>query len=243
MSDRSVTERLTEEIRAIAWAGGADAPAAIEKVLEEELSRFPKTGKLQMLREVASQFAPSKAGESAIAGLQSIDSNRVASLFLGREIVRSGLSQEEMSERLVKSLNTIFDTLNQIIATIHSTLLGQKGDEDTIRQIIGSEIKGETGDRSLQGYLEQIQQAFLIAHKAFSMAAGKTVAQILSELDPEKIAGSAEGRRKFGPLRKAEFFEAYQDKYRLCKSSFESGRITEEFLREFEKTCERLFKK
>ena len=133
--------------------------------------------------------------------------------------------------------------MNQIIGTIHSTLLGQKGDEETIRQIIGSEIKGEAGDRSLQGYLDQIQQAFLIAHKAFRMAAESIVMQILSELDPQKMMGSAEGRLKFGTLRKAEFFEAYRDRYQACKDSFESGRITEELLREFEKACQRLYKR
>ena len=179
--------------------------------------------------------------ENVEAGLRAVDPNRVASLLLGREIVRSDVSSEEISERLVRSLNTVFDSLNRIVATIHAKLLGEERQEETIRQFIDSEIKGETGNKSLQGYLDQIQQAFLIAHQAFQTASETVIRQFLSELDPEKMMEAAEGRLKFGPLRKAELFELYREQYRRCNGFFESGRVTERLLREFEKTCQRLY--
>ena len=49
----------------------------------------------------------------------------------------------EWPDKLARSLNTLFDTLNQIIGVIHTTFLGQKGEMETIRLIIGSALKGE----------------------------------------------------------------------------------------------------
>ncbi len=46
---------------------------------------------------------------------------------------------------------------------------------------------------------------------------------------------------KFSALREAAFFETYEEKFRTCKKWLESGRFTEEFLREFEKNCQELY--
>ena len=244
MNPAPMAGRLAREIKAVAKAGKAGLPEEIEKHLEQALQGLPPDERVRILEEVAAQFETPPGKTSPFAGLRSAESSRAISLLLGREIVRSDLSPEEISAKLAKSLNTIFDTLNQIIGTIHSTLLGQGAEEETIRQIIGSEIVGEAKDRSsLQGYLDQIQEAFLVAHRAFTGAAEIIVRQILSELDPERMMASSEGRLKFGPMRKAEFFDAYREKYQLCKNALDSGRMTEEFLREFEKACRRLYKK
>ena len=94
---------------------------------------------------------------------------------------------------------------------------------------------------SLQNYLDQIQEAFLVAHKAFQEAAQTKVGEILKELSPDHFEASEGGWLKFGPFRKAELFEIYKEKFQACKSWFESGRFMEELLREFEKTCQKLY--
>jgi hypothetical protein len=168
---------------------------------------------------------------------------RLVSLILGRKMTIADLSPGELSEKLAQAMNTVFDTLNDIVEMIQINLLGQKAEQETIRQIIGSHIGSGSVDNSLQNYLDQIREAFLVAHKAFRTAAIAVSQDLLSELDPEKIAAASEGRLKFGPLRKAELFDLYKEKFGICKGWLESGRVLEGFLREFEKASQKLYKK
>jgi hypothetical protein len=168
---------------------------------------------------------------------------RLVSLILGRKVAVTDLSPTELSEKLVQAMNTIFDTLNDIVEMIQINLLGQKAEQETIRQIIGSQMGSGPTDNSLQNYLDQIREAFLVAHKAFRTAAVAVTQDLLFEMDPEKIAAASEGKLKFGPLRKAELFDLYKEKFGICKGWLESGRVLEGFLREFEKACQKIYKK
>ena len=115
----------------------------------------------------------------------------------------------------------------------------------TIRGIIGSnfeKIEASGTHDSLQSYLDQIQDAFLVAHQSFQQAAQTRVRQILDELDPKRISDLSKGGYKFGPFRKAELFEVYKEEFKVCKAWFESGRFANELLREFEKTCQKSYK-
>jgi len=239
MATTSEAAKLIGEVKAIARSGTLEASSAIEKLLEDALKGLPVTKRLRLLEEVSAHF-DSPDPTPPLIGLRSAESERVVSLLLGREVAGSHLPAEEISAKLARSLNTLFDTLNRIVGTIDATLLGQESAEETIRQIIGSEIKGENKDRSLQGYLDQIQEAFLIAHEGFKTAARSMIDQILSELDPDK-ATSPEGVLRFGRLRKAELFEAYLERFRLCRNAFDSGRLMDELLREFEKACRKQY--
>lgn len=58
----------------------------------------------------------------------------------------------------------------------------------------------------------------------------------LNSLEAERGGGL-----RFGPLRKAELYEIYKEKFSQFKGWFESGSFMEELLREFEKTCQRLY--
>jgi hypothetical protein len=168
---------------------------------------------------------------------------QLVSLMLGKKMAASDLSAAELSEKVAQAMNTVFDTLNQIVEMIQVNLLGRKAEQETIRQIIGSQIGSGTADNSLQNYLDQIREAFLVAHKAFRISGIEVVRELLAELDPEKIAASSEGKLKFGPLRKAELFEVYKEKFEICKGWLESGRVLEGFLREFEKASQKLYKR
>ena len=88
-----------------------------------------------------------------------------------------------------------------------------------------------------RGYLDQIKNAFLITERAFKETARSKMRDVLFELDPDRIIAKG-GGMKFGPLRKAEQFETYREKFYTCKKWFDSGRFMGDFLREFEKNCQ-----
>jgi hypothetical protein len=163
---------------------------------------------------------------------------KIFSLVLGGRISEVDLSSQELLPRLAESLNTIFDTLNQIVGLINSTFDSQSKGDETIRMAIGAHLEGEDQLKSLESYLGQINKAFLVTQDSFKDATKKIMAVILRELDPDRISKSTESGLKFGPLRKAEFFEIYENKYKICRKWFESGRFMADFLREFEKNCQ-----
>ena len=141
-------------------------------------------------------------------------------------------------------MNTIFDTLNQIIAGIRTTLLGKREtDLETIRQVIGSSLVHEGKPESLQSYLDQIREAFLVAHRAFQEAALNQAQSILAELAPEKLEKEAPGGLKFGPFLKADLFDSYKASFERVETWVRSSRFREELLRSFEKIGQRLYKK
>ncbi len=235
-------DELEKEIRAIRQSDSVNAEALIKKHLEEKLAGVSLSDKLILLERLSYQFkGPSPEIRSELC-LEAEEFSKLFSLLLGKKISLSDLSSEELLEKLAHSFNTVFDSLNQIISVINTTLLGKKDEIETIRQIIGSDIKEEGEKTSLQSYLNQIQEAFLVAHKAFQQAAHIKVSQIFSELDPDNIEASTDLGLKFGPLRKAELFDIYKERFQRSKRYFESGRLDEELLREFEKVCQKLYK-
>lgn len=235
-------EELANEIRTINRSDPSNSEALIERYLEQRLKGVTPAERLALLEKLARKFEGVSPEMKPGLRLESEEFSRLFTLLLGKRISVADLPSAELSEKLAQSLNTVFDTLNQIISVIHSTLLGQRAELETIRQIIGSHIEGEAGDNSLKNYLDQIQEAFLVAHRAFKQAAHIKVSEILSELDPDNIATSTDLGLKFGPLRKAELFDIYREKFQTCKRWFESGRLDEELLREFEKVCQKLYK-
>jgi hypothetical protein len=166
---------------------------------------------------------------------------RVCSLLLGRKVSMDDLSSSELLEKLADSLNTIFNTLNQLISVINMTFTGEGSPDQTIRQVIGFRLEGEGQGRSLETYLDQISNAFLTAQQSFKEAAYAKVKQVLAVLDPEQVAAEVGKGLKFGPMKKAEMFEIYEERYGKIQKWFSSGRFMEDFLREFEKNCQTKF--
>jgi len=229
---------VTEEVRSIYRADPARAETLIERHLQERLKDLGPTERKEFLARLTQAFAGEAPAEAALECLQPDILLRLFSLFLGERIGVVDLSSAELLDRLARSLNTVFEQLNEIVAVIHSTLLGRRSELETIRQIIGTSLQGEGGGTSLEGYLGQIREAFLTSHLAFQQTARTMVKKILRELDPEHLDDGASGGLKFGPLRKAGLFDAYQEKFQKIRKWFDSGRFTEEILREFEKACQ-----
>ncbi len=234
-------EAMRNEIRAIYRSDPVKAGALIETYAEERLKGLPPSDRLALLEEVAERFKSSDPGTSVERPPQQEEFLRLFSLLLGKRISVDDLTSTEPLERLAHSLNTIFDTLNQIVFGIRTTLLGRTIEMETIRQIIGSDLSGEGESGTLQSYLNQIQNSFLVAHRSFQEAIQIKVKQILTEMDPGRMEAETSGGLRFGPLRKAELFEIYKEKFGKVKGYFESGRFMEELLREFEKSCHKLY--
>jgi hypothetical protein len=239
--DPGFARNLIHEIRTIYESDSSRAEVLIEAYLEQKLKPFPPSERLGMLEKAMKQFGPPSPVTREEDPVQQTEFLRLFSLLLGKRVSIEDLSSTEPLRKLAHSLNTIFDSLNQIVGRIQTTLLGRKTELETIRQIIGSDMTGEGEENSLQGYLDQIQNSFLVAHRSFQHAIQTRMKQILTELDPDRMEAERGGGLKFGPLRKAELFEIYKEKFRKLKGYFESGRFMEELLREFEKNCQKLY--
>jgi hypothetical protein len=241
-------QNAAAEIRMIYKTNPSVSAASIEAYMEERLKQDSPEEKLVFISELAQLFAVVPATQNPPpAKLETGDFSEqkeyshLFTLLFGKNTTKFDLSSEEHMEKLAKSLNTIFDSLNQIIGVIHTTLLGEQSEMETIRHIIGSGVGSHEKADSLQTYLDQIQRAFLVAHRAYQEAAKSKVRQLLEEISPDKISESVGGGLKFGPLRKAELFESYKDRHELCKKWLESGRLMEEVMRDFEKICQKLY--
>jgi len=238
MSETVPISELIKELRHLSQSG-VDLETSMEAYLADRLHSIAQSEKLLLLERLARHF---EAPEESMPVLPPAESSRLAALLFGKQISIADLSSSELSEKLAQSLNTVFNTLNQIIGVVNTTLLGQKPEQETIRQIIGMHIGGGAGDSSLQNYLDRIRDAFLIAHKAFRQATEGLIGEMLAELDPAHIEATTEKGLKFGALRKAELFDNYKERFRTIREGLESGRLMDDFLREFEMICQKLYK-
>lgn len=239
--DRSISlERLAEEIRMVYRSDPAMAEREMEAYLLEALKPLSTEERILWLEALIRKFElpPEQAGSESHPLPEEIA--RLLSLLFGQRIQKTDLTSPDLLEDLARALNTLFDTLNEIIRTIDTTLLGRRPELETIRHILGTQLTADAGD-SLHQYLSRIQEAFLISHKAFQDAAQVKLEEVLKELNPERFESEPVDRFKIGPFRKAECFERYKEKFFILKRWFESGRFREELLREFEKSCQRLY--
>lgn len=230
---------LADGLRQIYRSDPDGAPSAIDTFLAQQLADLSENGKKTVLASLTERFIPSPRNEAVPeTDMEEEVFTRIFSLLLGREISTENLSSRELMERLSNSLQTIFAALNRLIQNINTTLLGGTPGDQTIRQVIGMQMEGEGEHTSLEAYLGRIDKAFFVSHQAFRQAAHTTVLKILRELDPEKIASETGQGLRFGPLKKAEYFDTYAAKYLKIKTWFESGRFMEDLLREFENNCQ-----
>jgi hypothetical protein len=239
---RDVTlENLEKGVRASLVSGGEDMEAALERYLEGELGDVPSGERAALVERLALRFPAQAQGRVSPSNLDPEAVARLLSLLLGKDIPATLMEAGDAPEKFAHALNTVFDTLNRLVGVINTTFFGRRPELETIRQVIGSQIgdgeREREGDASLKSYLEQIQQAFLVAHSAFQESSREITGEILAELAPEACEAAVTSGLKIGPMRKAEAFEIYQRKYLACRRWLDSGGYTEKLLREFEKNC------
>jgi hypothetical protein len=233
-------EQLANDIERIYSSEPSQAETLIEGYLESRLNALSAHERLTSLKDLAAHFEPSDSGSMGKENVDDEMLSRIFSAFLGRQTSLADLSSTERLHRLAESLNTIFDELNQLVGAINMTLFGEGAGDETIRHLIGFHLEGGGEGKSLESYLGQIRKAFLIAQQSYKKATHALVGQILDELDPARIERAESGGFRFGPLRRAEFYDTYKEKFQRCKKWFESDRFMEELLREFEKNCHKL---
>ncbi|GEM_PF-309775 len=223
---------LVREIGRIHAAAGdrGRAEARIEEYLQRQLRNLDEEERQQLLAALEQAFAPAGGG-----GLQGESLARFCSLLLGRELTPADISSEEMMARLARALETVLESLNELVLTINTTLLDEGADGETIHHLIGRELGGGQAGVSLDEYVGRIKTAFLVSHQAFRLAAQEMAGTMLERLDPDRLGGGTGFR--FGPMKKAEAWERYRQAFTNCKKWYDSGRCLEEFLREFEKQC------
>lgn len=242
MAGETMINRISSGLAAQFEADGDVSAESVEAFLKEQMAGLDSHSRITALQSVVKRLGntcrPSMTGETDEEVL-----TRVCSLLLGRKVSMDDLSSSELLEKLAESLNTIFNTLNQLISVINMTFTGEGSPEQTIRQVIGFRLEGEGQGNSLETYLDQISNAFLTSQQSFKEAAYAKVKQVLSVLDPEQVAAEVGKGLKFGPMKKAEMFEIYEERYGKIQKWFSSGRFMEDFLREFEKNCQTKFGK
>ncbi len=240
MTTQILIDQLTNEIRTVYGLGADKAEERIEQFLERKLKDLSGSERLNVMETLVSEFGSTPYVETHDLSLDKSVMSSIFSLLLGRDVPPAELSSTELLQRLAESLNTIFDSLNRLIQVINRTLHGDDSEDQMIRTIIGFQLEGETQKKSLESYIGQINDAFLTVQRAFKKAAEIQVGQILQEIDPDQISAQGGGGIKIGPLRKAEYYEIFEEKFRTINKWFESGRFMEDFLREFEKKCQEL---
>jgi hypothetical protein len=236
-------EQLALEIRHIYEQDPAQARVSVEDYLDRKLQGLDITAKKQLISLLEATFSPSPEPASISEHyLRQEYLLRFCSLILGRTLTPAELSSAETLEHLSESLNTIFDSLNQLVHSIRITLFLENNGNETIRHMIGSSLNGKPSI-SLEQYLGEINSAFFLSHQSFKSAAGKIIDRILKELDPEQSAITDKSGFMFGAMRKAHSFDRYGKIFKNCKQWHDSGRSMEDFLKEFEKECQMLSQK
>ena len=237
MSESIYVDHMARDIRRLYSADARQPEESITQYVQNQFRSLSPTEKIDVLEKLIAQFDTSTPLSAGPAYPDDEVLTRLFSLVLGDKVTRADLSSTELLQRLAESLNTIFDALNKLVAVIDSTLLGKDRGEETIRQVIGVHLEGQDQTKSLESYLGQINQAFLLAQQASKNAAFQMVGKILQELDPEKISQEAGGGLRFGPLRKAELYNIFEHEINKCRQWYESGRFLQDLQREFEKNC------
>jgi len=274
MNNQLPLKEWVKEIRLIYNLDPSKAEGLIEEYLTDRLKDIPLAERIGIMKTLASHFgeevpqgegtghvAPAGHKEGGARGEKTTEEetavqrdsggsldkkifSELGAVLLGQRVTQADLSSQETLEKLAKSLDTLFNKLNELIRVIHFSFLGFLGGEseiETIRYVIGSTLEENAKPNSLESYIDQIKKAFLDVHKAFQSAIEFEVTQILNELDPNRIGLEANTGISLAPMKKARAFEIYNEKYEKCKKWFEAGRFMEDLLREFEKSFKKLY--
>ncbi len=236
--NNALLDSLLTEIKTLYRTNPSQAPQLIEFYLRERLKEFSPEERLKVVSQVLEVLEGPPPRE--ISGKEGEFLGRIYRQILGRE-APSG-APEEVLEALARSLNALFDQLNDLVATMEKALFGGGEELLTIRGLIGESIV-QGGEQGLEAYLDRIKRAFLIAHQAFQEAALNKMRLAVEELDPAKLENAEGGGLKFGPLKKAELYEAFVKKFAQLRDWVDSGRFLEDLQREFERLCQQKYQR
>ncbi|MBS3780682.1 MAG: hypothetical protein KGY41_09825 [Desulfovermiculus sp.] len=220
------------------------AESHIESYLRQALGHLPADEQIKTLRDLGKDFAahPAQDGDHHQVPPHSDPLRHIMQLLLGRHSDEVDINSPEALQLLSQAMITLFDTLNDLIQTMHIHLHDQTSPTATIRTVIASQLQDEKQAMPLNEYLNQIKEAFLIAHTSFQESSAVLIHKILDTLSPENFESRQKSGLRFGALKKSEMFDQYKQEYETLKDWLESGRFREDLVREFEKTCHSHYK-
>ena len=228
-------EEIANELRRLYELNPENAEGLLESYLERVTGQFDDKERIKYLESIKGLFLKGARGDKG----PSTSAVPFESIFRGKDISMSQLAPDEYKRRLKESLDSLFEGINEIMLVIDTTLLGKGHETETIRHVLGSSLTDK--HVSIEEYLKKIKLAFWVCHKAFQKAAYNMVEGILSEIRPENIEKELGQGLRFGPLKKAEFYDLFKEKYHDIQGWVESGRFHKELLREFERQCQKMF--
>lgn len=229
-------DRLTGRLAEIHGRHPDTAMASIDAFLKQELADQDHPAQLAILDEL---IRAAESGSALSDNAIRIDHRllrQVCLKLLGKDLSTDTRDPAQMLNRLSDSINTVFDSLNQLINVINTTLSGQQERDETIRQVIGYHLEEDGRAAPLETHIGQITKAFIVSHQAFQQTILAKTMQIIDELRPETIKNEC-GAGKFAPWRKSAGFDCYEKKFNRFIQWVESGGFMESTLREFERRC------
>src|SRR5512136_2787279 len=118
---------LAGEVAAAYRNEPGSAEAAIERLLAQRLRGLPAPERIGAVQRLTGEFSgsPSQPGPAGGGDAQAVDVSRLVTLLLGAGAPRSGMTTEEVLNRLAESMNTLFSSLNRVVTVINTTLAGR----------------------------------------------------------------------------------------------------------------------
>lgn len=233
-------DELAVNLRKTYLSDAANGAVMLEERLKETLANSSPAERNAMLDRLISEFRQSSGSEAVVSGISADHFNKLLTTLLGKEILGKNLPPDKMIEQLAVAVNTVFDSVNTLVGGINATLMGSAGGEETIRLVIRSSMDADEGIGALKKFLDQTGEFFAIALKAYKEAARVKIAEVLDELNPERLESEIGGKMKFGPLHKASLYDSYVEKFKTLQNWQRSGLLLEAFMKEFEKNCQNL---
>lgn len=227
---------LVEELRDVYLAEPAAAQEQIERLLAQRFEGLPAEERLNEIRKLKDCFGGPKNKNAAVSeGASGDDLKKFIALLLGQRVGSKDMDDRQLQEQLCGSLNSIFDSLNQLLQAMKTTFnLKDSRFEETIRHVLREQLVEENPTGSLEEYIDQIRISFFKSFDCSKAAYKAIMEKLLSEINPETLLLQTGGGIKLGPLKKAEAFDRYKILYDSLHEWYESGRGLEEYLRAFE---------
>lgn len=238
--EEDLVRALAGEIDRLAGDDPAGHAREIEELLARSLAHLDDGRRIALLERLERSFCAPEARPVGAGQALGAPTKDVVGLIVGRDVDVVSLAPEEILERLSDALQRVFAELNEIVGLIETTLGGAGGLDETIRGIVGAEISGGTPGATIEDFLGRIRKAFLISKNASQEAARTVAGHIIKELDPASVQAETSGLA-IGPLRKAQAFEAFEERYARVRKWFDSERFMLDFSRQFEKNCRKAF--
>jgi len=235
-SIRHLAKEVQQAHSRLSKASHQENVLVIRELLDNRLGKLDPVERRQTVERLRDYFGK----PLPLPGI-STSLREVARTILGSRVLDAGdLDDTEILERLQESFSTVFDALNQIVQSLHEAggPAGKLTADRTIRMLIGDRLSSEadTGNLSIQAYLDHIKKAFEFVKEAFKEALDEKIKEMLYEISHERLVEDlGERALKLGPLYRAALFDRFEKRYSHISLFVDQGHFTREVMLAFER--------